>query len=221
MSDAREAILTTVRSVTTNASKPVQVPRGCRRVDQRSREQLIELFCERVGDYKAQVRYISGDRLAEEIADAASARGARRIAVPTGIPSSWLASGLEAIRDHGLTAHDLDQVDGALTGCTAAIAETGTIVLSGDAREGRRLLSLVPDLHICVVEEHQIVGLVPEALARLAQRVRESGRPITFISGPSATSDIELQRVEGVHGPRNLVVIVVGQPSVSISASRG
>ena len=105
-------------------------------------------------------------------------------------------------------ADELDRFDGALTGCTVAIAETGTIILTAQADEGRRALTLVPDLHICVVRESQIHELVPEAL----DVIRELGleqRPITFISGPSATSDIELSRVEGVHGPRDLVVLVV------------
>ena len=105
----------------------------------------------------------------------------------------------------------LDTVDGVLTGCSAAIAETGTIVLDGGARQGRRALTLVPDLHLCVVELDQIVGTVPEAFERLAPAAREL-RPFTFISGPSATSDIELSRVEGVHGPRRLEVFIVRGP---------
>ncbi len=112
-----------------------------------------------------------------------------------------------AVEDHGLTADELDGLDGALTGCTVAIAETGTIVLTAQPHEGRRALTLVPDLHICVVRESQICELVPEAL----DVIREHGlerRPITLVSGPSATSDIELSRVEGVHGPRTLVVLV-------------
>jgi L-lactate dehydrogenase complex protein LldG len=114
------------------------------------------------------------------------------------------------IEDTGLTAAELDQVDGALTGCTAAVAETGTIILTAQRHEGRRALTLVPDLHICVVRESQIVELLPEALEAL--RGSEQ-RPITFVSGPSATSDIELSRVEGVHGPRTLVVLVVKEPA--------
>ena len=111
----------------------------------------------------------------------------------------------------GLANEALDTVDGVLTGCCAAIAETGTIVLDGGARQGRRALTLVPDLHLCVVEVDQIVGTVPEAVERLAPAARER-RPFTFISGPSATSDIELSRVEGVHGPRRLEVFIVRGP---------
>jgi L-lactate dehydrogenase complex protein LldG len=112
------------------------------------------------------------------------------------------------VRDIALSPQALDGLDGALTGCTAAIAETGTIVLTADEREGRRALTLVPDVHICVVQASQIVELVPEAIALLGEITARSGRPITLISGPSATSDIELSRVEGVHGPRTLVVVI-------------
>jgi L-lactate dehydrogenase complex protein LldG len=113
--------------------------------------------------------------------------------------------------DAPLTLEELDGVDGVLTGCTLAIAETGTIVLSAGPAEGRRALTLVPDLHVCVVGEDQVVETVPEAMAPLAKLVRAERRPITFISGPSATSDIELSRVEGVHGPRRLIVLIVNK----------
>ena len=116
--------------------------------------------------------------------------------------------GLELVEDDGLSVQELDELDGALTGCAVAIAETGTFVLDGGAGQGRRALTLVPDLHICVVREDQVVGLVPEAVRELEEAVR-AGRPLTFVSGPSATSDIELDRVEGVHGPRVLHVVLV------------
>jgi L-lactate dehydrogenase complex protein LldG len=112
------------------------------------------------------------------------------------------------VEDAGLSVAQLDGLDGALTGCAVAIAETGTFVLDGGPGQGRRALTLVPDLHICVVREDQVVGLVPEAVRELEDAVR-AGRPLTFVSGPSATSDIELDRVEGVHGPRVLHVVLV------------
>ena len=125
-------------------------------------------------------------------------------AIPSGL-RAWRPERLELVEDHGLSARDLDALDGALTGCALAIAETGTIVLDGGERSGRRALTLVPDLHVCVVERAQVVATVPDAI-----RALEGARgPFTFVSGPSATSDIELDRVEGVHGPRRLEVLLV------------
>jgi L-lactate dehydrogenase complex protein LldG len=116
---------------------------------------------------------------------------------------------VQIIEDHGLTVAELDGINAAVTGCAKAIAETGTLVLDGQERSGRRALTLVPDHHICVVEAGQILGLVPEAMAALGDTVRGRRAPLTLVSGPSATSDIELSRVEGVHGPRHLVVIIL------------
>ncbi|MGZ3598655.1 MAG: LutC/YkgG family protein, partial [Ktedonobacterales bacterium] len=139
------------------------------------------------------------------------------LAIPPDIPSAWLtdlaSSGVELLRDEPGTAPlsyaQLDSSDGVLTGCALAIAQTGTIVLDAGAYQGRRVLTLLPDYHLCVVYADQIVDIVPQAIEQLADAVREQQRPITFISGPSATSDIELNRVEGVHGPRTLEVLVV------------
>jgi L-lactate dehydrogenase complex protein LldG len=131
---------------------------------------------------------------------------------PDDVPEDWLPCTVELLRDTGsspLAYAQLDASDGVLTGCALGIAQTGTIVLDGGSAQGRRALSLLPDYHLCIVFEHQIVGLVPEAIARLGDTVRRTGRPITLVSGPSATSDIELNRVEGVHGPRTLEVLVV------------
>jgi L-lactate dehydrogenase complex protein LldG len=131
----------------------------------------------------------------------------RRIAVPPGGPA--VLGGVEVVVDDPpLSPRALDELDGVLTGCALAIAETGTIVLDGGERSGRRALTLVPDWHICVVEESAIVAGVPDAVA-LLRAAADDGRPITLVSGPSATSDIELDRVEGVHGPRTLDVVVV------------
>jgi L-lactate dehydrogenase complex protein LldG len=169
----------------------------------------IELLCERIGDYRAEVRRVGTGELAGAIAQALNGAGAARVCVPSGIPPAWRPPGVELVEDAPLSFDELDRVDGVLTGCTVAIAETGTIVLSGGPTEGRRAITLVPDLHVCVVAEHQVVETVPEAMAQLGELVGAERRPLTFISGPSATSDIELNRVEGVHGPRRLIVLVV------------
>jgi len=174
-------------------------------------EALIELLCERIGDYRAEVRRVSAAELPTAIAQALAGAGAARVCVPSAIPPAWRPVGVEVVEDASLSFDELDRVDGVLTGCTVAIAETGTIVLSGGPTEGRRAISLVPDLHICVVGEEQVVETVPEAMAQLGELVRAERRPLTFISGPSATSDIELNRVEGVHGPRLLIVLVVSK----------
>ncbi len=144
--------------------------------------------------------------------------GARSVAVPADLPPEWRPEDVRQLVDRGLTWHDLDALDGVVTGSTVAIAESGTIVLSAAPDEGRRALTLVPDLHVCVVEATRIVELLPEAMERLTPLVRAERRPLTFISGPSATSDIELKRVEGVHGPRRLAVVVVDDADSEASA---
>jgi L-lactate dehydrogenase complex protein LldG len=169
---------------------------------------VVDRFCERVAEYRATVRRVAARELEDAIGAACGEHGARRLAIPPGI--SQRAPGVELVSDEPpLAARDLDGIDGVLTGCALAIAETGTIVLDGGAESGRRALTLVPDLHICIVEAARIHASVPDAVAALAAAAAE-GRPLTFVSGPSATSDIELERVEGVHGPRELVILVVG-----------
>ena len=167
-----------------------------------------------MGDYRAQVvRCEGGDKaISAAIGQAAKAHGATRLVVPADLPTGWLGDGFEPLADdpaEPLGVDTLDGCDGVVTASALGIAETGTIVLDGGPGQGRRALSLVPDLHICVVRAEDVVGKVPEAFDRLAEAPRE-GRPITFISGPSATSDIELNRVEGVHGPRRLVMVLAG-----------
>ena len=141
----------------------------------------------------------------ERIADEA---GALRIGIPSDLSDGWRPKRIELVEDASLSVQELDALDGALTGCALGVAEVGAFVLDGGPGQGRRALSLVPDLHICVVREDQVVGLVPEAVRKLEDSVK-AGRPLTFVAGPSATSDIELDRVEGVHGPRTLHVVVV------------
>lgn len=209
MSAAREAILRRIRSAGA-AAEPAPT-RGYRRSGARTAPERLELFCERIADYRAEVLRVGAADLRDAIAEVLASRSAARVGIPIGLPSDWRPGSGGLIEDNELAARELDRLDGALTGCTVAIAETGTIVLSGRPSEGRRALSLVPDLHVCVVGAEQIVELVPEAIAVLGELVRRERAPVTFISGPSATSDIELNRVEGVHGPRTLVVLIVSQ----------
>ncbi len=173
-------------------------------------DQLVELFSERCSDYSASVtrcRDTPAD-IAAAVSDACSRHAVANLVVPATLESSWRPAvpALE-VDDPPLPIERLDACDGVLTGCALAIALTGTIVLDAGPGQGRRALTLVPDLHICVVRADQIVAGVPEAFTALRGAVHE-GHPLTFISGPSATSDIELTRVEGVHGPRRLEILL-------------
>lgn len=217
MSDARSEVLARVRGARPAVSAPII--RGYRRRGRLSADERMQLFCERVCDYRAEVRLISSAEIAPAAVAACRERGAVRLAIPGRLPAPWRPEKLELIEDDELTPAALDSVDGVLTGCTLAIAQTGTIALTGGPREGRRALTLIPDFHICVVEAHQIVELVPQAIELLGELVASERRPITLVSGPSATSDIELSRVEGVHGPRTLVVLVAQEEPESASAS--
>jgi L-lactate dehydrogenase complex protein LldG len=167
----------------------------------------VGLFVERVEDYKATVIRTSPDGVAAAVATCLA--GASKVVVPPGFNTSWVPGGLDLVQDEPvLRADELDAVDAVLTSAVVGIAVTGTIVLDHTEGQGRRALTLVPDLHVCVVTADQVVGDVPEAVARLTASVN-NGRPLTWISGGSATSDIELERVEGVHGPRTLRVVLV------------
>jgi L-lactate dehydrogenase complex protein LldG len=223
--DARADILHRIHDALGEAEAP-DVSRNYRTDDTRTRDEIVTMFAERVAEYRATVHRATAHRVgggagtgaesvgggsasvADTVRCIAEDAGARRIAIPADLPDEWRAGGPELVEDHNLSVLELDQIDGALTGCAVAIAETGTFVLDGGAGQGRRALTLVPDLHICVVREDQVMGLVPEAVSQLEEAVR-AGRPLTFVSGPSATSDIELDRVEGVHGPRVLHVVLV------------
>ena len=196
---AREDILGGVRRALADAPKDeVRVPRGYRSSPPAD-DRLPDLFAERVADYRAEVVRCAAGEVEDRIAELLGPR--RRVVVPDGLP--WRVEG--AVPDDRLSALDLDALDAVVTAATVGIAATGTIVLSHGSGEGRRALTLVPDMHVCVVRADQVVADVPDAVALL-----DPTRPTTWLSGPSATSDIELDRVEGVHGPRNLHVIVAG-----------
>lgn len=169
-----------------------------------------ERLTERLEEYGVVVGRVAAAELPEAIAAWVRSRGVRRWVVPAGVPDAWLArvGGVARVADDAAPAV-LDAVDAVLTGCAVAVAETGTIALDAGPGQGRRAATLVPDVHLCVVHASQVVDGVPEAIARL-RAAATAGRPITFVSGPSATSDIELVRVAGVHGPRTLAVLLVG-----------
>lgn len=211
MSASREAILGRIRNAIAGAPDTPVVSRTYRRQGELEWSARLDLLCERVADYRASVRRVTAAELGAAISEAFVRRSAKRVGIPSGIPPEWRPNDLDLVEDGELSSRELDRLDGVLTGCTLAIAETGTIVLTAGPAEGTRALTLVPDLHVCVVREEQVVELVPEAMTVLDDLVRRDRRPITFISGPSATSDIELSRVEGVHGPRTLVVLIVAQ----------
>ena len=192
---ARDEVLGRVRSALGEAPVVPEVPRDYH--GQEAVEVDVDLFCERVADYKATVHRVAAADVARAVREVLAGHGAERV-----------AGTIEGFEDAALGARELDALDGVVTGCALGIAETGTIVLDGAEDSGRRALTLVPDLHLCVIHEEQIVATVPDAVDRLAEAAR-AGRPITLVSGPSATSDIELDRVEGVHGPRRLEVLVV------------
>lgn len=210
MSTAREEILQRIRRA--NNAVPAQDPRLQHPEAQPAPspadpQPLVDLFVERVADYRAEVSVVGPNEVGAAVGRALA--GCADVVIPEGVPAAWLTEVTATqVPDDGFTATALDRIDAVLTGATVGIAVPGTIVLDHGPGQGRRALSLVPDVHVCVIGADQLVHDVPEAVALLADTVH-AGRPLTWISGPSATSDIELSRVEGVHGPRTLRVIVV------------
>lgn len=176
-------------------------------------DEAVEMLVDRLVDYRATVHHAADDAaVAQVVAEiVAGLPGARSVVVPSGLERSWLAALPEAVtvlddsREQPMTALELDEVDAVVTASRVSVADTGTIVLDGEPDQGRRAVTLVPDVHVCVVRRDQVVETVPEGVAVLAEH---PDRPQTWISGPSATSDIELSRVEGVHGPRTLHVVI-------------
>lgn len=208
---ARDDILDRVRSAIGPAPPDThEIPRHYRATT----DEGLDRFLDRLAHYDARARRVDDAELGQTVRSTLAERGATRIVVPAGIPSAWI-EGIEPLRDDPpLDPQALDEADGVLTTCAVAIAQTGTIVLDGTAGMGRRALTLLPDYHLCVVRAEQIVGSIPEALAGL-----DPTRPLTFISGPSATVDIEMTRVGGVHGPRRLDVIVATGATLAAAAT--
>lgn len=191
---SKDLILGRVRAALDDQPAVPDIPRAYRREFDPAD---LDLFVERLADYKAVVH-----RGADIAATIKTILGTGTVIVPPGLDRSWLPESVVAVVDEDLPADRIAAADGVITAAAVGIAETGTIVLDASPDQGRRIISLLPDLHICVIRPDQVVAAVPEAVARL-----DPTRPLTWISGPSATSDIELNRVEGVHGPRNLHVV--------------
>jgi L-lactate dehydrogenase complex protein LldG len=215
LGSARVEILRRIRAATGGVSNPevaraawTRLSREYRRAATRGREAVLELLEDRLRDYDANVVRVGRDGVSAMAAKMLSERRKTQMIVPVGIAKEWLPEGFEFVEDEGLSAAELNKFDGVMTGSTVAIAETGTVILQSVPGQGRRAVTLVPDYHLCVVREEDVVETVPEAMARLRDTAE---LPTTFFSGPSATADIEMTRIKGVHGPRFLDVILMGQ----------
>lgn len=212
MSTAKEDILARLKNSLSDHPTPAEPVRAYRKTGEKSAEEVLEMLVDRLVDYKANVYHATEETIADQIDQLLQKSG--RYVVPSGINEAWLpadSARRARVFDAGnikkagtLSLQELNHVDAVVTSSTVSCAETGTIFLSTQPDEGRRAITLVPDHHICVVKESTVVELIPQAIARISPE-----RPVTMISGPSATSDIELIRVEGVHGPRTLDVIIL------------
>jgi L-lactate dehydrogenase complex protein LldG len=211
---SRDRVLQRIRKANLRAAVPEEpIPRSYDGGSSQTADKTLELFEKRLRDYDARVFPVLRGEVATKIAEILSAASRRRIAIPAGLPAEWQAAGVEWVidrprdddaGDHELSFDALNSVDGVMTAATVGVAVSGSIVLQHGPAEGRRVLTLLPDYHLCVIEAAQVVETLPEAFARL-----DRTRPVTFFSGPSATADIEMTRVKGVHGPRFLDVLLV------------
>ena len=202
---SRDRVLARIRKANAQDSRSEpSILRSYDRASTQSTHDTLALFEERLRDYDAGVFLVRREEIAQKAAQLLVAANRRRIAIPADLPSQWLAEGIEWIPDHDLSFDALNAVDGVMTAATVGVAVSGSIALQHGPAEGRRILTLLPDYHLCVIEAAQIVETLPEAFARL-----DPARPVTFFSGPSATADIEMTRIKGVHGPRFLDVLLV------------
>jgi L-lactate dehydrogenase complex protein LldG len=208
---AREEILARIHAALPEEARDIagshaSIPRLYERTGKLDAHARLELFIDRLLDYDTEIIQIeSADEIPAAIAQAAQQSGEQSLLAAAEFPAAWLPAGLSVELDHELSTAEIDRAQAVLTTCEIAIASTGTIILVHGGAQGRRAITLLPDHHICLVRRHQVVELVPEALRAIAS---QSSRPITTISGPSATSDIEMTRIRGVHGPRRLTVIL-------------
>lgn len=212
MSNSRDVMLQRIRHAVASGMRHHQHPSqsaAYERHDALDVHRRIEQFAHRVEEYKAWVGLSDTQDVSGMIRQRMIHHGFRTVVVPHDLAHSWRPDNVEMIEDHHLTSVQIAGSDGVISTCALGIAQTGTIVLDGGVGQGRRMLTLLPDYHCCVVPASLVVGTVPEAFVQLEPAIRQRRAPMTFISGPSATSDIELNRVEGVHGPRTLEVIIV------------
>jgi L-lactate dehydrogenase complex protein LldG len=210
VSRARDAVLGRIASKgvlpSTCSAEYAGIPRLYRSAPALGTPQMLDLFIDRLHDYGCEVHRCHETSICRTIESILDNRGKRSLIVPPSISDNWLAKKLDFVRDYGLTHEELNRAEGVLTGCALAIAVTGTIVLAHSASDGRRALTLIPDYHLCVVSEPQVVETVPTGVRKMKTFATV---PITTIAGPSATADIEMTRVKGVHGPRTLDIILV------------
>jgi len=217
MSSAKQEILDRIQNALKDIppdEKPddITVDRSYRTTSDDDQDILVNRFAQRVGEYKATVQRVSQSDVLQTIKDSCKREKVQQLVIPPGLAKELYPNELDLLKDTHevqLTHHQLDDADGVLTTCALAVAETGTIILDAGEGQGRRALTLLPDYHLCVVYEDQIVGIFPEAIRHFEEKMQTKAPPMTLISGPSATSDIELNRVEGVHGPRRLEVLIV------------
>ena len=205
MNEARDTVLARIRTALSDRAGVPSVPRDYAERGAGAHDDVVAMFVARVEELGGAV--VSAVDARPAIASTLAAHGASRVVVARDLPHALRPDGVELVEDGGLTPWELDALDGALTTCAAACADTGTVALAGGPGQGRRAITLVPDLHVCVVTRDQVVETVPELFERLAPSARY-GMPIVLVSGPSATSDLGFERVEGVHGPRRFVVVL-------------
>ena len=205
MNEARDAVLARIRTALADRAAVPDVPRDYVERGAGTHDDVVARFVAQVEELGGAV--VSAPDARSAIASTLAAHDASRVVVASDLPPALRPDGVELVEDGGLTPWELDALDGALTTCAAACADTGTVALDGGPGQGRRAITLVPDLHVCVVTRDQVVETVPELFTRLAPSARD-GRPIVLVSGPSATSDLGFERVEGVHGPRRFVVVL-------------
>ena len=219
MSSSKKVILQRIETALTRStdvksdSDDENLPRNYNQKGTLDGKEQTQLFIDRVNEYKAKVEEINESSIGKKISDLCADAGIETLIIPPGLNEQWLTKISRDITllndDPQLTKEDLNSSDAVITSCFLGVAQTGTIILDAGPGQGRRALTLLPDFHICIINESQIVGIFPEAIRQLNETVKTTGRPVTMISGPSATSDIELNRVEGVHGPRRLFVFVI------------